>query len=267
MEISDDYARVRDCRLVLLATPTEALVEVARSLGDHLDGRHYVVHGVRGLVGDTLRTVTDVLREETPARRLGALGGPALAEDLDADLPSVLVAGSRFPEVTTALNDVFSSLTLRVYTTDDLRGLEWASALVGCLAVAIGFAKGMGLSPGLVAAIVCRSMAEAARIAEAAGGNQTTLLGLAGYGDLLASVEMQTRPEVVFGRALAAGKSPEEARAMAGARLEAIELIPRVVAFAQQHGVRARIFPALARGLRHTDAAGKIIEELMTVPV
>ncbi len=191
---SEDYAAARKAKVVILATPTQVVRQVARQLGDHLDGSHYVVHGIRGLVpdepGPALHTVSEVLREELPSRRLGALGGPALAEDLDAGRPSVLVAASRFPEVTRALTKVFGTPTLRVYSTPDLRGLEWASALVGCLAIGIGFAKGVGLSPGLVAAVLCRSMAEAGRIAAAAGGDERTLLGLAGYGDLLASVEM-----------------------------------------------------------------------------
>lgn len=268
---STDFAAARPAKLVLLATPSGVVRQVARELGDHLDGAHYVVHGVRGLVhdpeGDALHTVSDVLREELPARRLGALGGPALAEDLDAGRPSVLVSASRFPEVNKALAEAFTRPMLRVYSTPDLRGLEWASALVGCLAIGIGFAKGVGLSPGLVAAVLCRSMAEAGRIASAAGGDEHTLLGLAGYGDLLASVEMDGRPEVVLGRALAGGATVEEALQKTGARVEAVELLPRVVAFAKAHGVRAPIFAALERGFQKSATTHTLIEELMTLPM
>lgn len=266
-----DYEAARSAKLILLATPSQVVREVARELGNHLDGSHYVVHGIRGLVHDEgssdLRTVSDVLREELPARRLGALGGPALAEDLDAGRPSVLVSASRFPEVNRALAEAFTGPTLRVYGSPDLRGLEWASALVGCLAIGIGFAKGVGLSPGLVAAVLCRSMAEAGRIASAAGGDEHTLLGLGGYGDLLASVEMSDRPEVVLGRALAGGASTEEAMRSVGARIEAVELLPRVVAFAKAHDVRAPIFAALERGFQKAATPGALVEELMTLPM
>lgn len=271
VRVAGNYAAARKANMVLLATPTQVVRQVARELGDHLDGSHYVVHGVRGLVhddvGDALHTVSDVLREELPARRLGALGGPALAEDLDAGRPSVLVSASRFPEVNRALSDVFGTPTLRVYSTPDLRGLEWASALVGCLAIGIGFAKGVGLSPGLVAAVLCRSMSEAGRIASAAGGDEHTLLGLAGYGDLLASVEMDGRPEVVLGRALASGATLEQAMQRVGARVEAVDLLPRVVAFARSKGVRAPIFHALERGFHKGATAKSLIDELMTLPM
>jgi glycerol-3-phosphate dehydrogenase (NAD(P)+) len=167
-------------RIVVLAVPSGVAREVARQLGDHIDGRHFVVHGIRGLSGPNLDPVSEVVRQETPARRVGALGGPALAEDLLAGKPSVLVCGSAFPEVSSAVAEAFGSRALRVYTTTDLRGLEWASALVGCLAIGIGLAQEAGVSPGLVAAVISRGVEEAARIAEAAGGEERTLLGLAG---------------------------------------------------------------------------------------
>jgi glycerol-3-phosphate dehydrogenase (NAD(P)+) len=66
-------------RLILLAVPSGVAREVARTLGAHLDGGHFVVHGVRGLVGEAMESISSVVRDETPVRRLGALGGPALA--------------------------------------------------------------------------------------------------------------------------------------------------------------------------------------------
>lgn len=257
----------KHARLVVLAVPSSACRPVARDLGDHVDGSHYVVHGVRGLEGDDLSTISDVIQEETPVRRTGALGGPALADDLLAGTPSVLVVGSRFPEVTEAASALFGSPTLRVYPTSDLRGLEWASALVGCLTIAIGYAQALKTSPGLVAALITRAIGEASRIAAAAGGDERTLLGLAGYGDLLASITQTGRPEVIVGTALARGQSPEEARKAAPLRVEAVDLVPRVAAWAERQGVRAPIFRALASGVVDGRRGDAILHELMTLPV
>jgi glycerol-3-phosphate dehydrogenase (NAD(P)+) len=254
-------------RLIVLAVPSQVCRAAARDIGDHLDGSHYVVHGVRGLEGDDLATISDVLREETPVRRTGALGGPALAKDLLSGRPSVIVAASRYPEVTEAVSAAFGSATLRVYPTNDLRGLEWASALVGCLTIAIGYAQAMQMSPGLVAALISRSIGEASRIAAAAGGEEKTLLGLAGYGDLLASITQTERPEVIVGTALGKGQSPEEALRSAELRVEAVELIPRVARWADRRGVRAPIFKALASGVIDGKKADAILQELMTLPV
>jgi glycerol-3-phosphate dehydrogenase (NAD(P)+) len=148
--------------------------------------------------------------------------------------------------VIAATKAAFQSPSLKVYSTPDLRGLEWASALVGCLSIGVGFAKQSGAGPGLVAALIARAMDEAARIAVAAGAEERTMLGLGGYGDLLASIELDDRPEVVVGRALGRGRSLDEAVAEAKLRVEAIGLLPRVVDFARGHGVRAGTFEALA---------------------
>jgi glycerol-3-phosphate dehydrogenase (NAD(P)+) len=260
----DDAEIARRARLIILAVPSSAVRDVARSLGAHIDGRHFVVHGVRGLVGEALETISDVVREETPARRLGALGGPVLASDLLAGRPSVMVCGSQYPEVNRAVQAAFEGPQLRLYTTGDRLGLEWASALVGCLAIAVGYARGVGLGPGLLAAFITRAVEEAARLAAAAGGQERTLLGLAGYGDLLASIEQTERPEVLVGEALAQGKSLAQALAEAKQRVEAVELAGRLVAWADDHAVEAPLFGALAHGILTGRATGTMVDQLMT---
>jgi glycerol-3-phosphate dehydrogenase (NAD(P)+) len=257
----------KHARLIFLAVPSQHAREVARALGDHVDGRHYVVHGVRGLAGPELSTIAEIVRQETPARRVGALGGPALAEDLIAGRPSVIVCGSHYPEVNAAVNESFACGSLRVYTTDDLKGLEWASALVGCLAIGVGYAQGTAIGAGLSAAVIARSIGEAARIAAAAGGEERTLLGLAGYGDLLASIAQHERPEVALGQALAKGATLEQALRDAKQRVEAVELIPRVVDWAEKQGVRAPIFRALTSGVLSARSPRAIVDELMTAPI
>jgi glycerol-3-phosphate dehydrogenase (NAD(P)+) len=229
-----DYREVGEvARLIILAVPSQTAGEVAYALGDSLDGRHLVVHAIRGLAKDTMTPLSELIRRESPVRRVGAIGGP----------------------------------TLRLYETDDLRGLEWASALVGCLMIGVGYAKASGFGAGLVAAFISRGVQEAGRIAAAAGGDERTLLGLAGYGDLLASVEQPGRPEIVLGTALAAGKTLDQAKEEAKHRIEALDLIPRVAEWAALHKVKAPIFNALANGILASAPASEVVHLLMTSPV
>jgi glycerol-3-phosphate dehydrogenase (NAD(P)+) len=118
-----------------------------------------------------------------------------------------------------------------------------------------------------VAAFISRGIQEAARIAAAAGGDERTLLGLAGYGDLLAAVEQPERPEIILGAALGRGKSLADAKAEAKLRIEALELVPRVVEFAESHKVKAPIFHALAGGILSARPVAAVVHELMTSPV
>jgi glycerol-3-phosphate dehydrogenase (NAD(P)+) len=244
IEPTTDLAIVARAKLLVLAVPTPAVRDVARALGEHIDGSHLVVHGIRGL-SDGLETVSDILREETPARRLGALGGPVQATELTEGRPSAMVCGSHYPEVCKAVSTAFSGEWLRVYATHDLRGVEWASAMVGALAIGVGFAEAAGAGPGLLAALIVRAMDDAARLAVASGAEERTLLGLAGYGDLLASIGLRNRPEVVIGHALARGASIDEAVVEAKLRVEGIGLVPRIVDFARKRQVPAPSFEAI----------------------
>lgn len=266
-QTSDMVEAAKHARLIVITAPTAHVTDVCRELGAGLDGSHYVVHGVRGLVGEELRTVSDVVRSETAVRRVGALGGPAIASELLLGKPNVIVCGSRFPEVCEVFQDAFSSPVLRVYPSPDLLGLEWASALVGCLMIAIGYAQGLEMSPGLIAAFVSRSIGEASRITEARGGDEHTLLGLAGYGDLLASTSQSGRPEVLLGKAIAKGKTLKEAVAEVKERVEAIELVHLVVRFAEENNLRTPIFKALADGILGGKDARSLIDDLMTLPI
>lgn len=267
VEVVDSVEELgRRARLIIVAVPSDVLREVARELGGAIDGRHLLVHAIRGLNRDDLSPLSEVLRHETPARRVGALGGPVLAEDLGEGRPAVLVVGSQYPEVNEAVVGAFGGELVRIYTTTDLFGLELASALMGCLAVGVGYAQRIGLSPAIVATLITRGVEEAARIAAAAGGQERTLLGLAGYGDLLAAIGQKDRPEVVFGSALADGKSPEAALAAAKMRIEAADLIPRVAAWSDAHGIAAPILQGLALRLREPISPTDLVAKLMAAP-
>jgi glycerol-3-phosphate dehydrogenase (NAD(P)+) len=131
----------------------------------------------------------------------GAAGGRALIERA----PGGGVVASRFPEVKAAVREALGGKTLRIYRTDDVIGAEFASTAVGLLAMAVGYARGIGLGPATLAVMASRGMAECARIGVHLGGRAETFAGLAGHGDLLAAVAGDGRPELAVGRELAAG--------------------------------------------------------------
>ncbi len=278
VERTEDLAALaRHGRTILLAVPSTHVRELARELGDHLDGHHVLVHGIRGLVprpssdpsweGDELATISAILREETPARRFGALGGPVLTEELAKGLPSVMVAASHYPEVLEEVRENLAGATVRIYTTDDLLGLEWASALMSILGIAVGFARGAGVAAGLASAFAIRGVHESARVAIAAGAQERTFLGLGGFGDLLAAMSQNARPEVRLGEALAKGASIDDAVKELGQRIEAIELAPRIAEFAARHKVAAPILTTVAEGILGQKSAPELVQKLMSAPI
>ncbi|MCA9688703.1 MAG: NAD(P)-binding domain-containing protein [Nannocystaceae bacterium] len=220
IRVTQALADAADASLVFFAIPSPFVADVASELGARLDGSHFLVHTSRGVVDD--RTLTQVLRATTPCRRIGALAGPIHARDLTQGAPGAGIIGTRFPEVSEAVRDVFSRQRLHVYSTDDVHGVELASTVVGLLSIVVGFGLETGLRIGTLAMIATRGMTEAARIGAALGARPETFHGLAGAGDLLAVFGGDGRPELEVGRRLAAGVPVEEVGKQAGAYIEGI---------------------------------------------
>jgi glycerol-3-phosphate dehydrogenase (NAD(P)+) len=265
IRLTTELAELAESPLIIIAVPSTHVQSIGRELGNHIGGGHMLVHGIRGLIGEDVRAISHILREETPARRLGALGGPVQASELNEGRPSAMVVGSEFSDVRRAVCEALQSEWLQVHEAADMRGVEWASALVGCLSIGVGFAQAReDVSPGLLAALISRAVDEAAAIAVAAGAKERTLFGLAGYGDLLASMALPNRPEVVIGRELASGATLEEAQAKAKLRVEAVGLVPRVVAYANRRGVNCEIFAALGNIIKGRGEPEQIVRALFS---
>lgn len=228
--------------LIFFAAPSPHVAALARDLADALDGGHFLVHISRGLIGDDLVGVSQVLRAETPCRRVGALAGPLVASALLAGKPSGGVVASRFPEVRDAVTEAIGGTSVLLAGTDDVAGAEFASAAVGLLSMALGFAAEVGHGPAAQAMLATRGMNEAARLAVTLGGREETFMGLAGYGDLLAAVVGDGRPEIAVGHALARGES-----AQSSAYNEGVGSARRVAAYARRLKLDAPVLQLCAR--------------------
>lgn len=260
---STDIADLQDCELIFVAVPARHAVGAAEQLGDVVDGRHLMVHVSRGLIGTELKTITKVIREKTVCRRIGALAGPLVADALAEGRPSGAVLGTRFPEVTEVVRDAIGGAELRIYDTADVVGVELASATVGFLTVVLGYAQAVGVEPGTIAVLATRGMVEISRIGQTLGAKESTFLGLAGLGDLIAAVAGDERPEFRLGRAMARGADLRTAVGEIGAYVEGIEVARHLMEHAQRHGLETPIssaFVAIAEGRISSESA---IEALM----
>lgn len=249
--------------LVFFAVPSAVLAEVAGQLGEHLDGAHYLVHVSRGIVGDELLTLSQVLRRTTPCRRVGALTGPLVAEALAAGAPGGGLVASRFPEVHVAVREAIGGPHLRIYSSEDVIGAEFASTAVGMLAMVVGYAQGLGMGPATLAVISARGMAECARIGVALGGRSETFTGLAGYGDLIAAVAGDGRPELEVGRKLAVGVPLAQIRQEGGAHVEGLESARKIAAYALRTGARAPLVTLCAAVFEGKATAAEVVAALM----
>jgi glycerol-3-phosphate dehydrogenase (NAD(P)+) len=247
-------------RLVVMAVSSTEARERARALGEVVDGRHMLIHAIGALAGPDDARLSEVLDEETPVRRIGALAGPALPADLVSGGFAAMVCASPFDEVTREARRMLNlPPAIRLYTSRDLPGVELAATLSGAYSVAFGMADSLGMGPGPRAVLVSRVVAEAQRIVLAVGGEPRTFTGLAGLGNLLVRTSPGSgdhAPGYQFGRALGQsgagtgdnGRVPEAVRA-AGAALR----------LARRLGQRTPLLEAITRVIdghaRPSDAA------------
>jgi glycerol-3-phosphate dehydrogenase (NAD(P)+) len=263
VRVTSDFAQLASAELILLAVPSRHAAEVLEAAGHHLDGGNLIVHVSRGLLDDQLRTMGHLIRTVTACRRVGALAGPITAEILSTAAPGAGVVGSEFPEVAEAVRNAIGGPTLRIYESDDLRGVELAAALTGLLLFTIGFATRVGFGPATIGALATRGVAEVARIGKALGARVDTFAGLACFGDLLAAVAGSERPELELGRAIAEGATPSAALERAGGNIEGIEVARRVSEFGKRRKIRTPLADVISELVSDRLSATDAVRELM----
>ncbi|HLT35620.1 MAG TPA: NAD(P)-binding domain-containing protein [Enhygromyxa sp.] len=268
VRVTNDLAELASAELILLAVPSRHAAEILEAAGHHLDGGNLIVHVSRGLLDDELRTMSHLIGSVTACRRIGALAGPISAEILSSAMPGAGVVGSEFPEVVEAVRGAIGGPTLRIYESDDLRGVELAAALTGLLLFTIGFATSAqlraSLGPATIGALATRGVAEVARIGRALGARVETFAGLACFGDLFAAVAGSDRPELELGRAIAEGASPSAALERAGGNIEGIEVARRVSEFGKRRRIRTPLADVISELVDGRLSAEHAVRELMT---
>jgi len=235
----------------------------ARVLGECIDGRHFLVHAIAALEADSNRRVSEVLREETPARQIGALAGPALPFDLVERQVASMVVASQFEAVVAEGRRLLGvPPVLRVYGGADLVGVELAAALAGAHTVALGMADALEVGAGPRAVMMTRAVAEASRLGVAIGAEARTFSGLAGLGNLLVRSSLgPSNRSRDYQAGLALGREgavPQHIRA------EGVRAAAAAVDLAQRVAVRMpllRAVGAVAAGAVSPADAGKRVAE------
>jgi glycerol-3-phosphate dehydrogenase (NAD(P)+) len=249
LEATADLRRLaREARFVVLAVTSTSIRDRARTLGDVLDGSHIVVHAIGALAAPAGERVSQVMEQGLPTLKIGAIAGPALADDLaEGKHSSSIVVASAFDEVVGEGRRLLNAPpVLRVYGSSDLTGVELASALSGAYTVALGMSDGLGVGPGTRAVLITRALAEASRLGVAAGAEARTFAGLAGLGNLLVRASDRSA-DYQLGRRLAeAGAQAATQIAADGARTEGARAALAGVELAGQLRVRMPVLQGLA---------------------
>jgi glycerol-3-phosphate dehydrogenase (NAD(P)+) len=250
--------------LIIFAVPTAAIRSEAEKLAAlGLSSHIPLLSCAKGIERSTGERLSQILRDVFPSNPIGILSGPNHAEEIAADLVTCAVVASENPQLADALQDLFTLPHFRVYTSDDVAGVELGGAVKNVYAIAAGMAHGLGLGDNAVAALVTRALAEMTRLGVALGGNPETFAGLSGVGDLIVTCFSEHSRNHRVGLALGTGQSLENAVASLGMVAEGVPNTLSIHDAARMAGVRTPIIDAVYSILYQGKPAAVAMRELL----
>ena len=251
--------------LVVVATPVAGFEATLRAWQAHASGNEQgLIWVCKGITPDESlfpHQVFERLGSDLPA---GPLSGPSFAIEVARGLPVAWVVASRSPALGAVVREGFHHGAARVYTSDDVVGVEAGAALKNVIAIAAGIGDGLGLGMNARAALITRGLAEMARFGMALGARHETFMGLAGVGDLVLTCTGDASRNRTVGMRLAAGESLAEIIAALGHVAEGVSCARVTVARAREVGVELPIAEAVVRVIAGEQSARDAVAELIS---
>jgi glycerol-3-phosphate dehydrogenase (NAD(P)+) len=225
IEIHDDlHAAVRDANWIIAAVPCNAVPELARILKGEIVRDTILVSGTKGLHSQSGLRASQMWQRDggLSAEQFVVLSGPNLAREVVAYVPTSSVVASANEQAAQAAQKLFSTPAFRVYTNSDLVGVELGGALKNVVAIAAGISDGLGFGDNSKAAVMTRAWREMTRLSRTHGALESTLFGLSGIGDLIATCTSPYSRNRSLGERLGRGETLEQAQNAIGQVAEGV---------------------------------------------
>ena len=253
--------------LVVVVTPSHGTRGVLRQAAPAIHQAATIVSATKGLEVDTLLRPSEVIGQELgPRRPVVVLSGPSFAREVALELPTAVCAASIDQAAAELVQSEFRGRAFRLYTTDDVVGVEIGAALKNVIAIAAGVVEGLGLGHNAMAGLITRGLAEISRLAHALGGRRETLAGLSGLGDLVLTCTGSLSRNRQFGIELGRGRSPREILGTMTMVAEGVKTTGAALALGARHGVELPIAAQMAEVLEGRKDPRAATEALMLRP-
>lgn len=222
---SDMEEAIHGAHVIVLAVPSKAIREVSKKLSPLLKGDEIIVSVAKGIEKHTLKRLSQVIKEEVNNHSVVVLSGPSHAEEVAKNIPTTVTVASEDIEAAKYIQQLFSCSTFRVYTNDDLIGVEIGGAFKNIIALAAGISDGIGYGDNTKAALMTRGMSEIIRVGTKLEGKAETFYGLTGMGDLIVTCTSMHSRNRRAGILIGEGKTCDEAVKEVGMVVEGIEAV------------------------------------------
>ncbi len=254
---------VENADLIVTASPSHAMRNVAKTIAPHVVEGQRIVNISKGLEEGTYFRLSQVLASEIPQAKIAVMSGPSHAEEVGRGMETLNVVASVDIETAQFIQDAFMAPSFRVYTSEDIVGVELGGALKNVIALAAGVAAGLGCGDNALAALMTRGIAEIARLGIALGATRETFAGLAGIGDLMVTCMSQHSRNRRCGMLLGQGMSLEEAKEKVHMVVEGVGACYVAHDLAAQKGIDMPITNCMYKILKGTLSAKDAVAELM----
>ncbi|PTK30924.1 NAD(P)H-dependent glycerol-3-phosphate dehydrogenase [Staphylococcus hominis] len=252
--------------IFLIALPTKAIRDVVTEINQHIKTKKTFIHVAKGIENETFKRVSEMIEDSVSKNHkngVGVLSGPSHAEEVVIKQPTTVAASSKDERISKLIQDLFMNDYLRVYTNNDLIGVELGGALKNIIAVASGIVAGMGYGDNAKAALMTRGLAEISRLGEKLGADPMTFLGLGGIGDLIVTCTSTHSRNYTLGYKLGKGKTIEEALNEMNMVVEGIYTTNSVYHLAKAQNVDMPITNALYKVLFEDKPVKDSVKDLM----
>ncbi len=271
------------CTLLLPVVPSTSFRRMIQAMSPYLRPHHFIIHGTKGfdlhgveeddlsnpnlvLTREHVRTMSEVVLEETSVVRVGCLSGPNLAAEIIAGQPAATLVGSRFREVIQAGQSALNSPRFHVFGSYDILGAELAGALKNIVALGSGILGGLGLGRNLQGLLIARGLAEMVYFGKSLGASSQAFIGVAGIGDLVATSTSTNSRNYTFGTRLARGETAEQIRETMPELAEGVRTLRIAHQLAREYKLHVPITDMLYAVVFERFPVEKALEYLMTYP-
>lgn len=249
---------------ILVSVPSPAFSNILRELKSIIAEGMPISWATKGLTPETgnflYDTALEIVGESHP---LAVISGPSFAAEVAKNLPTAITIGAHNKAFSSALASAMHSPTLRVYTTDDVLGVQLGGTIKNVMAIGAGIADGLGYGANTRAALITRGMSEILRLATRLGAQTETLFGLSGIGDLILTCTDDQSRNRQLGLAIGRGLSVEQAVVEVGKTTEGMYAAREVMVRAQQAGVEMPIVEQVSKILFEGLDSRKAVQELL----
>jgi len=263
---NDLAAALKGTNIVVFAVPSQYLRSVIRGLKGHDFSGSIVVNVAKGIESPALKRMSEVLSEENksigPANYV-ILSGPSHAEEVVRKMPTAIVAASSNPHAAEVIQEIFSTPYLRVYTNDDVAGVELAGSLKNIIAIAAGILDGLGFGDNIKGALLTRGMVEITRLGIALGAKKETFFGLTGIGDLITTCISRHSRNRHVGEKLGKGEGIKKILGDMKMVAEGVETTRSAYQLAKKAGTEMPITEKMYKVLFEGESPSKAVKELM----